>query len=449
MSMSTSKLWLACLALPLALAACSDDDLTGDDVPPPDSMPPPGGSTIEIQAGDITADTRWEAKNTYVLKGAVFVTAGTLTIEAGTTVKGDNGSSLAVSRGGKINAVGTVDKPIVFTSVKATPASGDWGGVILLGRAPINIAGGTNLIEGYPAALGEKVTYGGTDAAHDCGKLKYVRIEYAGYQFGGNNELNGLTLGGCGTATEIDYIQSHLGLDDGIEIFGGTVNVRHLVITQPDDDGFDTDLGWTGSAQFVIVQQKPGRGDKGFEWDNHPSAFDSLPRNAGQVWNYTLIGGDGASPQGGLHLRRGTAGSLNNGVIAYFSSYPVDIDGITSANSYGAGLAVKHTFIVRAATIASPWPATFESGATQNDPLTAGGFFIEQTAIGQDPTTRLDVDVRLTDPKSLIAPSFAPQAGSPVLGACGTPPAGFDTAATHCGAVGAVDWTVGWTRFPS
>ena len=460
--MTKKMIWLA--ALGLATAACKDDSgLTGDDGPEPDAAPmpdaPPGVTIVDVPAGDIATDTMWTKNKIYVLQGYVFVTGGTLTIEAGTTIKGANGSALTVTKDAKINAVGTAAEPIVFTSASATPASGDWGGIVLLGKAPINVTGGTNQIEGFAASFGERVRYGSTtpDSNHDCGKLKYARIEYAGFALATDVELNGLTLGGCGAATEIDYVQSHLGLDDGIEVFGGMVNLSHLVITQPDDDGLDWDFGWSGRAQFVIVQQKDGRGDKGFEADNNPNNNDLTPRSTPEIWNATLIGGDGlssAKKQGGMHLRRGTAGKINNAVIAYFNQFGADVDGASTRGQFGTNLTIKNTYFMKSTNAAAVWPANFDvSGGNQNDcdpaPAPAGtNCFDEQLMIGGDATNHLDVDAQLAAPKNLAAPSFKPNAGSPVLTGCGTPPAGFDTTATFCGAVGTVYWTAGWTRFP-
>ena len=439
----------------VAAAACGGDSgLTGDDTPPPDTTPPPdpdappGGEVIHIAAGDITADQTWNAINTYILDGYVFVTGGTLTIEAGTIVKGENGSALAITKDAKINAIGTATAPIVFTSNKATPAPGDWGGVVLLGKATINVTGGTNPIEGFATSFGERIVYGSAtpNDAHDCGKLKFARIEYGGFLLAPGNELNGLTIGGCGSATEIDFVQSHLGQDDGVEVFGGTVNLRHILITQPDDDGLDWDLGWTGKAQFVIVQQKAGRGDKGFEADNHPSAFDNLPRSAPEIWNATLIGGDGLAAdkkQGGMHLRRGTAGKINNAIVAFWNQFGADIDGAPSVGQFGTGLTITNTYFMKSTNAAAVWPAGFDvSNGTEND----GGF--DEVAMIGTGTNKVDIDVQLIDAKNIAAPNFKPAVGSPVLAGCGTPPSGLDTTATFCGAIGADDWTAGWAKFP-
>ena len=444
------------VSIALALGACGGDSgLTGDDVQPPDAAPevdaPPGSMIIHIPAGDIATDQTWEAKNTYILDGYVFVTGGTLTIEAGTVIKGENGSALTITKDAKINAVGTATSPIVFTSNKTPAAPGDWGGVVLLGKAAINVTGGSNPIEGFATSFGERIVYGGgatPNDAHDCGTLRYARIEYGGFLLAPGNELNGLSVGACGSATKIDFVQVHLGQDDGVEMFGGTANLGHIVISQPDDDGLDWDLGWTGKVQFLIVQQKSGRGDKGFESDNHPSSFDSLPRSAPEIWNATVIGGDGPptdKKQGGFHLRKGTAGKINNAIVAFWNQFGVDIDGVPSVNQFGTTLTIKHTYFLKSTNAAAVWPLGFDvnGSGVEND---AG--FDEVAQIGGDATNKLDLDPMLTDAKNVVTPNFKPLAGSPVLTGCGTPTAGLDQTATFCGAIGPVDWTTGWTAFP-
>ncbi len=443
----------------LMLAACGGGSgLGGDDQQPlPDAdIPvidtPPGVTPVSVPAGDIATDTHWTADHIYVLEGYVFVTGGTLTIDAGVVVQGKNGSALTITKDAKLLAAGTATSPIVFTSASAAPASGDWGGVVMLGKAPINVTGGTNNVEGFPTSYGARIAYGGGEAAHDCGTLQYARIEYAGFALAVDNELNGLTLGGCGTATTVDYVQVHLGLDDGVEIFGGTVNVSHIVITQPDDDGLDWDRGWTGRAQFVIVQQKLGRGDKAIEADNNNNDNELTPRSAPEIWNLTLIGADGAAtdPQGGIHFRRGTAGTISNAIIAYFTKFAVDVDGSSSVNQYSAtNLALAHTYFVKGTNATAVWPAGFDMGSsTQNDCPSGGTCFDEAATIGGVATNHVDTDVQLTAPRHMTAPSWKPATGSPVLTGCGTPPSGLDQTATFCGAVGTSDWTTGWTRFP-
>ncbi|MEJ7597256.1 MAG: hypothetical protein WKG01_05035 [Kofleriaceae bacterium] len=434
-----------------SLFACGGSDLTDDDDTPPIDAPPPVDLVVRIPGGDLSGDITWEAEKTYILEGYVFLTSGTLTIEPGATVKGENGSALTITKDAKLNAVGTATQPIVFTSNKTPAAPGDWGGIVMLGKAPINVAGGINKVEGFPDSYGDRIVYGtpapaAADPAHDCGKISYARVEYAGFLLSTDNELNGLTIAGCGSATKVDYVQVHLGQDDGVEVFGGTVNLSHLVITQPDDDGLDWDLGWTGNAQFVVIQQKTGRGDKAIEADSNRNDNELRPRSAPEIWNVTMIGGDGAAvdPQGGIHLRRGTAGKVSNAIVAYFTKFAVDLDGTSTVNQFGTGLTIKHTYFVKGTASTAIWPAGFDVGSNgmQND-----GGFDEAAQIGGDATNHLGVDVQLTAPKDLAAPNWKPAAASPVLAGCGTPSAGLDTTATFCGAIGATDWTIGWTKY--
>jgi hypothetical protein len=331
------------------------------------------GEVITVDA-NVTADATWTTNNTYVLQGKIFVTGGaTLTIEPGVIVRGGTGdSALVIAKDGTIDAQGTVDDPITFTSLKTTGAvAGDWGGVVLLGAAPINVPGGTDSAEGFESSAA-LAAYGGTDAAHDCGTMKYVRIQYAGFLFSMDNELNGLTVAGCGSDTELDFVQIHRGLDDGIEFFGGTANVRHLLVSYPDDDGLDCDLGWVGKAQFVIVKQDANTGDKGIECDNNNSDNDLTPRTSPQIWNISLIGSDadGAKKQAGMHLRRGVAGEINNAIVAYFRSFALDVDGSASVARADAGdLTVANSYFFDNGG-GEDWPADFDLNSmtgAQND----------------------------------------------------------------------------------
>jgi hypothetical protein len=446
----------------LNLAACGDEK--DPIVTPPPEEP---GETVNVSQ-NITGDTRWEAKNTYVLKTHVFVESGTLTIEPGTVIKGEEGSSLAITTNAKINAVGTKDQPIVFTSSKPEGSRdpANWGGVVLLGKAPINVKDSsgnptTANIEGYPASQ-PGIAYGGQDAAHDCGKLKYVRIEFAGFKLTERNELNGLTAGGCGSATEIDYIQVHKGADDGVEMFGGTANLKHILVTQPDDDGLDWDFGYNGKVQFLIVQQNADVGNFGFESDNNPNdPLNASPVSTPEVWNVTLIGsnaepGRAGKAQAAMHLKNGTAGRLNNLIVAHFTDGAVDIDGAATVNRTTSGasnpLYIRNSIFWDNANITSGTTLGGEflrnsSGAVVNND---GGF--DEGTFLLDGTRNQLVDPRLTDALNLTRPNFKPQTGSPALNvdAAGTPTSGgfFDTSARFVGAIGTEDWTEGWTAYP-
>jgi hypothetical protein len=444
--------------LMLALAACGgDDDGNTDGSGDPDA----GDSDIVMVSEDVEADATWTADKTYVLTSHVFVRGATLTIEPGTVIRGENDSSLVVTTSARLVAEGTAGDPIVFTSAQAEGgrAAGDWGGVVLLGLAPINVTGGSEVIEGFDAST-EGIEYGGDDEAHDCGSLEYVRIEFAGFELSTDNELNALTLGGCGSGTNLDFIQTHLGADDGIEFFGGTASLRHAVITQPDDDGLDWDFGWSGTAQFVIVQQNPIVGNQAFESDNTENDNDATPRSSPVIWNVTLIGsnaepGEAGKTQGGMTLRRGTAGEINNAIVAYFADWAIDVaDFATVEQAEAGGLAVKTScFFDNANDTGAGFPAGFDvEEEVENDcetPEAGCEGFDEQAHFTAELHANLWEDPMLTGALDLTAPSFAPAGGSPVLGSGATPPAGFDTSATFIGAVGATDWTSGWTAYPA
>jgi hypothetical protein len=460
-----SPAWFIPATCALALAACgSDDEATTDagvsgngGTPATGGTPagggnngtggtPAGGESVDVE-GEITTATTWTAGNTYHLKSHVFVKT-TLTIEAGTKIVGDAGTSLVITTDGKLDAQGTADAPIVFTS--SIPAgsreAGDWGGVVLLGKAPINVAGGTEKIEGFPD--GEtRTTYGGSDAAHDCGTLKYARIEFAGFELAPDNELNGLSVGGCGTGTTIDYVQVHKGADDGVEVWGGGVQIRHILVTQTDDDGLDWDFGWVGGAQYVVIQQNALVGDNGIEADNQKDDNDAMPRSAPTIWNISLIGsnaepGAAGKTQRGMTLRRGTAALLHNALITGFADAPYNIaDASTVAQIDAGALALKNSILFDNANQNEPALAA-EAGDDDDD----GGYDDTLFATAADSANRYE-DPQLGAPFDLAAPDFKPAAGSPALTGGGTPGAGFDAAGTFVGGVGETDWTAGWTDF--
>jgi hypothetical protein len=428
-----------------------------------------GGS--DSSSGDgftrITTDTTWSADTVHRLRGLVFVTNGaTLTIEAGTRIEGDRGSALVVTTEGRIDAQGTDTNPIVFTSSQpeGTRLSGDWGGVVLLGKAEINVSGGTNAIEGIPSSVAG-TTYGGNDNTHDCGTMKYVRIEFAGYKLGVDNELNGLTVGACGSQTALEFIQVHLGNDDGIEFFGGTANLKHALITLPDDDGLDWDYGFSGKVQFLVVQQDANHGDKGFESDNNPAGDTTAPISNPTVYNVTLVGsnanpggptvdGGAYKKQGGTHLRNGTKGTIRNALFTGFSDLVIDVDGTVSAGYANDGtLSVKNSLFYGNPCVEDVGGFVWPDPKPAND--CPGGTCLDETAVIANDATNVNLqDPQLTNAFSVSAPDFRPAAGSPALaaGAGATPPNDgfFDVTATYIGAFDDVtDWTAGWAAFPA
>ena len=448
------------LSASLAFTGCGDDDGTSADTGTrdtgSDAVVPDGGGggddtgtdpdtgtvvTDVMVDSDITADTTWTADNRYVLTTAIYVTSGTLTIEPGTEIAGAGAASaLVVTSGGKIEAQGTATNPIVFTSSLAagSRAPGDWGGVVLLGLAPINVAGGSTNIEGLDPAEA-RGSYGGTDATHDCGTLNYVRIEWAGFVFGEDNELNGLTVGGCGSDTTLDYIQVHGGRDDGIEFFGGTANLKHAVVSRVGDDALDTDQGYQGNVQFFLMVQD-ARGDKGMEADNLEDSEDATPRSTPTVYNATFFG-NSQDGQEGLRLRRGTGGTVANSIIANFALGDcIQVDG--EASVMNANLPDGDANRLRAnnnLVFGCDGPVAFTPG--DGSAVTFTGTW-DTTIIEADP---------MFAPLNIMAPNFVPPASSPAATGAAANPGGFFDAADYLGAFepGGTDWTAGWTAFPA
>ena len=275
-----------CDATPTAFG-CPDSGIEYDTLTAADVN---GRTQINVRdfgSGTGSSDNRtvtWAGGTTYVLDGLVFVGPGqTLVIEPGTVVRGRpgsgrNASALIVARGGRIQAEGTATAPIIFTALNddltsatdlldgGAPQSGLWGGLIVLGAAPTNIAVGETVIEGIDANE-TRGTYGGTNPADDSGTLRYVSIRHGGTLIGDSNEINGLTLGAVGSGTTIDYVEIFANQDDGIEWFGGTVRATHLVVSFAGDDMFDYDLGYNGVNQYVFGLMAEGFGDNGGEND--------------------------------------------------------------------------------------------------------------------------------------------------------------------------------------
>ncbi|SEK65340.1 hypothetical protein SAMN05444354_1024 [Stigmatella aurantiaca] len=450
--MKAMRTWASVCALAV-LPACGDDQDENVVPPPPASSACAEGQAVCEVSQNITEDTTWTKDHTYVLTTNVFVERGTLTIEAGTVIQGRLNSSLAITRNAKLAARGTAAAPIVFTSAvdKGSRQAGNWGGLVLLGKAPINVQGGEDNIEGYPES--ENTRYGGTDAAHNCGTLQYARIEFAGFRLGGNNELNGLTLGACGTATTVDYVQVHRGLDDGVEMFGGTANLKHIVVTLADDDGLDWDQGWQGKAQFVAIQLSRLAGNNGIEADNSSASPNATPRSSPTLWNVTLVGADraagaSAQTQGGAILRVGSAGSINNSIIAYFNDFAIDIAGPDSIAEANAG-----RLIVSNSTFWSNKVAYGETTFVVKSSSDGSDFSEYNVFLGESGRGNSVADPKLgkalyKDPTPEVpGPSFKPEVAIPG----GTPPNDgfFDTNAGFQGAVGETDWTAGWTAYPA
>lgn len=348
------RLFLAlCVAAPLALAGCGDDDGSDDDGAGSGSSGSSGssgagsgssGSSGGSGAGpDDECDLSGEGKETetlsdptgsitltsdkvWILDGIVHVADGqTLTIEPCTRIEGEPGSppgTLVVSRGGKIMAEGEADAPILFTSAlsEGEREAGQWGGVILLGDAP-NFRGDAVLIEGL--ADEEENYHGGDDADDDSGVMTYVRIEYGGYELMAGNEINGLTMGSVGSGTEIHHIMVNTTLDDCFEWFGGTVDAHHLICSNAGDDMFDADQGYAGSIEFLFgrMSEVSSSDPSGFEMDSDPDSTDAPVTNV-TASNVTLCGaGEALSATArGLVLRENLTGEFDNIVVTGFDN---------------------------------------------------------------------------------------------------------------------------------
>jgi hypothetical protein len=318
----------------------------------------------------------------------------------------------------------------------------------MLGSAPINL-GDENRVEGIEAT-DDRGLYGGDDKSSSCGSLKYTRIEFAGYELSVDNELNGLTLGGCGEGTKISYVQVHYSSDDGIEIFGGNPTLDHIVLTGNSDDGLDSDLGNTGTVQFLVIQQDPKEADSAFEWNNQTGGDDdATPRSKPTVYNATLIGsGKSSGPQNGMTLRGGTGGIIKNAIVMGFPIGGLDVRDVSTVHGTESDppvLTVENSLFFKNGPDGK---TAFEAEPTDGSSLDDDMGFVEKDYFGDASKMNVfDKDPKLGDAFSLTKPNYVPAKDSPAASGAATPPSGFDTKATYMGAFepGGEDWTKGWT----
>jgi hypothetical protein len=420
---------------------------------------------------NITSVLSLNSSTRYIMKSFCYVkNGGTIVIPPGTIIQGDKGDinnnvlpgCLIVERGGKINAVGTASQPIIFTTRQApgNRGPGDWAGIILLGKASINTVGGsdTNAIEGMPTNV-TPLYYGGHTDDDSSGVMKYVRIECPGINLTGvsGNEINGLTLGGVGSKTVIDYIQVSYSGDDSYEWFGGTVNCRHLIAYKGTDDNFDTDNGFRGKCQYLlcildsnICDFGSGGASNGYESDNNansPSNFNA-PRTKPIFCNVTLVGPyktltTTVAPchQRGCHIRRNSQLNSFNSIYMGFR-VGVRFDGTGVANECtGDTVRFKNNIWAGCLTLADT--------ASMNGSGFNGTNWLNTPAFSNR-VYNVNDSVRLTNPYgNEIGGNWVPLAGSPALtGASFSDPnlSGFDVV-TYVGAFGSENWATGWTNF--
>lgn len=421
-------------------------------------------------------------KGVYTLKGWVYICDGAeLTIELGTVIKGDKATkaALIVERGGKLIAQGTADAPIVFTSAQAAGQRrpGDWGGVIICGKAKNNQ--GEMQIEGGP-----RTKHGGNDDADNSGVLSFVRIEFAGYPFKADQEINGLTLGSVGSGTKIDHVQVSYSNDDSFEWFGGAVNCKYLVAYKGWDDDFDTDNGFSGKVQFGLSVRDPKIADQsqsnGFESDNCADGAQVPPYTTATFSNITFVGPKSAADfknessyitagdyfpnngsglgkfQAAMQIRRSSRLNCVNSVV---TDWPIGLivdgeKGNTPAQAEAGNLRLQNIFIANADILGSDANKCYEDkeydyknkAVKADSKQSYSHTFFEKQAGNRylaDKSSLL-----LTDGKGVGVP-FMPQTGSALFGAQSF--TGLDswfTQVTYIGAFTTNDnWLDGWTNF--
>ncbi|MBP6588501.1 MAG: hypothetical protein KA229_00260 [Chitinophagaceae bacterium] len=413
-----------------------------------------GGGTIDPNSNVITgviSSSKFYAKGKWILKGYVYVTNGaTVTFEAGCIIQSDvtEKGALIIERGAKLIAQGTAGNPIVFTSGKpvGSRAPGDWGGIILLGKAPTNRPlDPAPTIEG---GVGRQ--YGGTDPLDESGILRYVRIEFAGIAAEPGSEINGLTMGGVGSGTIIENVQVSYGNDDAYEFFGGTVNAKNLVAFATADDDFDFDFGYTGKIQFAVSCRKPdfvdaGDAGNGVECDNDATGTLATPRTRPQLSNFTIVGpndavGTAANHNYSLRWRRATQFVMRNSVIIGHPDAGFSMESDATLNDYYVNniSEFKNNLIFATAnTYRSGNAAIATATQVQTKAEADGCVTLANTAAAQ-----------LTSPFFSITPNFLPATGSPALaGASFTGMNAFFTTTAYRGAFGTTNWTSGWCNW--
>lgn len=461
---------LFALAIFSITSSCRKIEVDG----PVDNVPVDPTENVILE-GRITANRTLRAQYTYKLRGLVYVTNGAiLTIEPGTRIVGETGRNggLIITRSCKIIADGTPNNPIVFTSESNDPRRGDWAGVVILGNAPTNasfngvqgigeIEGGINNSDGL-GLFGTPSTQA-QNPADNSGILRYVRIEYAGYAFLPDKEINGLTFGGVGSGTIVDNVQVSYSNDDSFEWFGGTVNCSHLISYRCLDDDFDTDNGYTGKVQFGIAIRDSSIADisksQSIESDNDANGSSLLPQTAPVFSNITIVGPRATLANvgnslfvWGAQIRRNSSLSLFNSIImGYKNGLYIDATkGVPTDNNIPNSLFVQNTMISGSET-----PIVYSIVGNTNTPLTPNtsatilSWF--NTASYSNGIYTNNSEIGLTAPFNYANPDFNPTAGSPAAGGASfSHPKltnGF-SAVSYKGACGVGDtWWKGWSKF--
>ena len=398
----------------MTFTSCEKDPIEPD--------PTPQGGLLQ---GSLAQNTEIPAGSTWTLRGYVYVPDGiTLTIGAGATIKSDisEKGALCVERGGKIFAEGTSDKPIIFTSGRpeADKAPGDWGGIIILGKARTNKTEPT--IEG-----GVGRAYGGSDDNDNSGILKYVRVEYAGIAAFPNSEINAFTLAGVGRGTTVEYCESYYGNDDAFEFFGGTVNCKYLVAVGTADDDYDFDFGYTGTIQYAISKRDPQFVDgvdaaNGIECDNDATGSSATPTTKPTLINFTLIGPNSNSSLSNHNLamrwRRGSNFQVSNSIFFGYMKGGFSVESDATAQSFVSG----------SSTMSNSYISSYDT--------------LNLVKTTSPALTKTDMIAKVVLQGTILSPSQVKPfdnnfqtIGTLVNGQWGAIPSGSS------------NWTIGWTRF--
>lgn len=402
------------------------------------------GTVTNLGANVISGNVTLDASQVYELRGVVYIAnGGVLTIPAGTIIRGSNvgtGGTLVVQRGGQLFVNGTLSAPVVFTSIAGPGARNpeDWGGIVILGRGSNNRPGGVQIIEGgFNASTGE---HGGgltPNDADNSGSITYCRIEFAGYDFATNNEINSLTLGSVGSGTKLDYIQTSFGGDDAYEWFSGAVNAKHLVSYATSDDDFDTDNGFKGKIQFGVCIKDPALYDlsytlpsgastsEGFESDNDATGTAAKPTTLAVFSNITAIGpiSDPANFASlpattrdafrrGARIRRGSGQSILNSIFLGYRA-GLMLDGNAALNSSPNKALLSDTLQYR--NNIQGGMQSFTEVASSGSPFTAAQVLTWVQTPSYGNRLLAASSGILADPFNLTSPNLMPVAGSPAL----------------------------------
>jgi hypothetical protein len=424
-------------------------------------------SDSDLEAG---GSYTWTADNEYLLDGLVFLEAGgTLTIEAGTVIKGietpttgELASALIISQGAKIYANGTAEAPVIFTAELDDLSiandltyndRGFWGGLLVLGYASIGNATATAAIEGIPTD-DARGTYGGDNDADNSGSITYVSIRHGGAEIGAGNEINGLTLGAVGSGTTVEHVEVYANVDDGIEWFGGTVNCKWMVSAFCGDDAFDWDQGFRGNGQFWFAIMDGATGDNGGELDG-ATPDGATPFSNPTIYNATWIGsGVGAIAENATAtlFRDATGGTFANSIFTGFAAHAIEVEDLPAASGIDSRQRMEAGDLNLLNNIYFDFGTGDEFVAGELIRITtdaedaAGSFLVDHLTANNNIISNPEISniSRITDENLDPRPSST---GVAYTSALATEPAGFFNDVDFKGAFNANDplWVNGWT----